>query len=51
MREPERIEWQYATLARLNPIDLRRISAIRHREDACGIGFEQQCRIKRLGHE
>lgn len=49
-RKPERLERQDAALARLDPIDFGRFASVRHREDARGIGFEQQRGIERFGH-
>lgn len=49
-RKAEIPERQDAALARLDPIDFGRLAPVRHRENARGIGFQQQRGIERFGH-
>lgn len=44
------LERQDTALARLDPIDLRRLAPVCHREDTRGISLQQQRGIERFGH-
>ena len=51
LRDVETIERQDGASPRLDPIHVRRIAAVRHREDADRICTKQQLRVEDVGHQ